>query len=567
MNRPWWKDAVVYQVWPASFKDSTESGQGDIRGIIESLDYIQSVGADTLWLSPIYDSPQVDFGYDIRDYENIYPPFGTVKNVDDLINNCHERGMKFLMDLVVNHTSDQHKWFQESRSSKTNPKRDWYIWRPARYDREGRRCPPNNWRSNFSGSTWTWDETTQEYYLHLFASSQPDLNWDCRALREAVYNSAMRFWLNKGIDGFRIDTMTIFSKNTEFPDAPVSDPTSQYQTGRVHYAHQPKVFEILREMNALLSEYGDKMTVGEFGVLSDTDLALEYVSASKHCVGMGFQFETVCLGYSLNHWDVRPFTLGEFKETFGKWQQFIDNNDGWTSVFLENHDIARSVSRFGCDSPEFRSVSAKMLAMLQTTSTGTLFLYQGQEIGMTNLPASWSIEEYKDISSQNYWKSVKKSTNEKSILNLAIDNIRMVARDHARTPMQWHDGLHGGFTTSKKGPWMRINDNYRDINVKQQSEDPYSVLSFWKQMLALRKQYSDIFVYGTWEYTDQANESTMTYVKSFRDQKALVMLNFTKYPEPFIIPEEFSSAALKIVNVQEWKQGTLGPFEGRVYIK
>ncbi|KAJ9638726.1 uncharacterized protein PV06_02149 [Exophiala oligosperma] len=565
--KPWWKDAVVYQVWPASFKDTNDDGVGDIKGVIESLDHIQGLGADTVWMCPIYASPRIDFGYDISDYEAIDPNFGTMEDVEDLIRGCHDRGMKFMMDLVVNHTSDQHKWFQESRSSKTNPKRDWYIWRPAKYDEQGNRIPPNNWRSNFVGSTWTWDETTQEYYLHLFAPEQPDLNWDNLELRKAVYDSAVRFWLEKGIDGFRIDTMTIYSKNPALPDAPITDPGSPYQTGRKWYGDQPKVFEILSEMTAIMDEYGEKITVGEFGGLKDLSVALDYVGASKRCVGMGFQFETVCIGYALNHWHIRDFPLQEFKQTVGKWQQFVEGNDGWTCMFLENHDIARSVSRFGNDSPEFRAVSAKMLAVLQATATGTLFIYQGQEIGMTNIPKSWPIEEYLDISSQNYWKDLTSSTDDKAELDKAMAKVQKVARDHARTPMQWSDKPHGGFTTSPNGPWMRTNDNYVDINVEKQVKETDSVLSFWKRMLALRKQYSDVFVHGTWRTLDAENPATMTYVKDGGDKRALVVLNFTEKSQPSNIPEEFKGLEAAITNVDESVPDTLSPFEGRVYIR
>ncbi|KAI1615505.1 putative isoamylase [Exophiala viscosa] len=564
--KPWWKDAVVYQVWPASFKDTNQDGVGDIRGVIESLDHIQSIGADTVWMCPIYASPRIDFGYDISDYEAIDPNFGTMADVDDLMQECHNRGMKFIMDLVINHTSDQHKWFQESRSSKTNPKRDWYIWRPAKYDEKGQRLPPNNWRSNFVGSAWTWDETTQEYYLHLFAPEQPDLNWDNLKMRKAVYDSAVRFWLEKGIDGFRIDTMTIYSKNPALPDAPITDPTSEWQSGRKWYGDQPKVFEILKEITAITSQYGEKMTVGEFGALKNLNVALDYVGASNRCVGMGFQFETVCVGYALNHWHIRNFSLQEFKQTFGKWQQFVEETDGWTCAFLENHDIARSVSRFGNDSPRYRATSAKMLAILLATSTGTLFLYQGQEIGMTNVPATWPIEEYLDISSQNYWKSVKTATDDKAVLDGALANIRKVARDHARTPMQWSDKPHGGFTTCGKGPWMRTNDNYVDISVEKQAHDPDSVLSFWKQMLALRKQYSDIFVHGTWRTMDVENPATMTFVKQAEGEKALVVLNFTDQPQPVKIPEDFRGSKPLITNLNQWYPETLSAYEGRVYV-
>lgn len=568
MTRLWWKDATVYQVWPASFKDSNGDGIGDLGGIVQSLDYIKSLGVDAVWVSPFYESPQVDFGYDISNYEAIHPPFGTMKDAEALIEGCHDRGLRILMDLVINHTSDQHAWFRESRSSKDNPRRDWYIWRPAKYGEDGNRQPPNNWRSNFGGSTWTWDEASQEYYLHLFASAQPDLNWENRAMREAVYNSAIRFWLRKGIDGFRVDTMAIYSKNPEFPDAPITDPESKYQTGRIYYAHQPEVFNIHREINQVLAEFGpDKMTVGEFGVLADTDLALEYVSASKQRVSMGFQFETACLGYSLNHWHLSPFTLVDFKDTYERWQRFIDGNDGWTCVFLENHDIARSVSRFASDDPKHRTTAAKMLAMLLATSTGTNFLYQGQEIGMTNVPRSWPIEEYKDISAQNYWNEVKRETNgDKIALDRAMEKIQLVARDHARTPMQWDDTAYAGFTKCKGGPWMRVNDNYKEINVKQQENDSESVLAFWRRLLALRKEHIDLFAHGSWKTLDHDDQSVMTYIKSSEGSKALVMLNFTLDQQDVWsrIPATFKGVTPFLANVS-WSEEVLLPYEGRIY--
>ncbi|KFZ01590.1 hypothetical protein V500_00686 [Pseudogymnoascus sp. VKM F-4518 (FW-2643)] len=502
-QRTWWKDAVVYQIWPASFKDSDGDGLGDLGGILESLDHICSLGADTLWISPIFESPQVDLGYDISNYERIHEPYGTISDVQDIIKGCHQREMRILLDLVVNHTSDQHAWFKESRSSKSNPKRDWYIWHPTKYEC-GERQPPNNWQSMFGGSAWEWDESSEEYYLHLFAHGQPDVNWNCKSLREAMYQSAMIFWLDKGIDGFRIDTM---------------------------------------------AKYGNMMTVGEFGGLGDTTVAMKYVSAAERRVAMGFQLKAP--------------TLRSLSQS-GK--IFIEGTDGWTTIFLENHDVARSVSRFASDEPKFRVAAAKMLPMLQTTATGTLFIYQGQEIGMTNIPADWSIEEYKDISTKDYWKSVTASTNDPVKLEQAMINIRKVARDNGRTPMQWSNSLHGGFTTAKKGPWMRVNGNYTSINVEDQRKDKDSVLSFWKKLLTLRRKYIDLFAHGKFRYIDEGNNNTMSYTKSFGDEAALVLLNFTGSEQLYGIHDDFKSATLIIANASPLKEGSLGPFEARLYI-
>lgn len=566
-QRTWWKDAVIYQIWPASFKDSNADGLGDIQGIIDSLDHICSLGVDAIWLSPIFESPQVDLGYDISDYESIYEPYGTISDVETLIRECHNRGVRVLFDLVINHTSDQHGWFKESRSSNSNDKSDWYIWRPAKYE-NGQRRPPNNWQSFFGGSAWAWDDTRQEYYLHLFAENQPDVNWNCRELRTAIYQSAIVFWLDKGIDGFRIDAMGVWSKDQSFPDAPDTDPCAPFN-------HQPQTLEILHEINTILSRYGDIMTVGEFGSLDDTSIALKYVSARESRVGMGFQFESACIGYSLSSFDVKPFTLVDFKKPFAKWQQFIAGTDGWTTMFLENHDVARSVSRFASDHPNFRVAAAKMLAMMHVTATGTLFLYQGQEIGMTNIPAHWPIEEYKDISTQRYWDSMTKTTattggSETDQLSgrrkLAMANILKVARDHSRTPVQWNNSANAGFTTSPKGPWMRVNDNYVDINVSQQNQDTGSVLSYWRKLIALRKEYVDLFAHGAFRYVDEDNSEIMSYMKTFGNQSALVVLNFTAMQRVYEVPENFRTMHLLETNCSDMRGGILQPFECRLYM-
>ncbi|KAK3182589.1 alpha-glucosidase maltase [Lecanicillium sp. MT-2017a] len=556
--KPWWKSAVVYQIWPASFKDSNADGMGDLRGILESLDHIQSLGADTIWISPVYDSPQVDLGYDISDYERIYEPYGTMSDMEDVIKGCHSRGLRILMDLVINHTSDQHAWFKESRSSKTSSKRDWYIWQPAKYE-NGVRQPPNNWKSMFGGSAWEWDEQTEEYYLHLFAAEQPDVNWANRALREAVYQSAIRFWLDKGIDGFRIDTMGLFTKDQTFADASESEPHAPFN-------HRPETFQVFNEIHGVISQYGDLMTVGEFGGLGDTNMALKYVGAAERRVNMGFPFETVCIGYALSTFDVKPFSVDDFRTLFAKWQQFIEGTDGWTTVFLENHDVARSVSRFGTEKPECRVAAAKMLALLQIASTGTLFLYQGQEIGMTNIPKEWPIEEYKDVSTQQHWQAVKECTNDPECLEKAMDNIRKVARDHSRTPMQWSSQAYGGFTTAENGPWMRLNDNYTDINVADQEKDNGSVLSFWRRALATRKECVELLAHGTFTLAGNNDENMICFEKSYKEEKALIILNVTEQDIDWTPPADISGMALKLATSTELTDGRLGPFEGRLYL-
>lgn len=565
-DRKWWKDESVYQIWPASFKDSNGDGWGDLGGVIESLDYIKELGTNIIWLSPIFDSPQHDMGYDVSNYETVYPPFGTVSDVEALVRCCHERGMRLLLDLVVNHTSDQHQWFKSSRSSKQNPKRDWYIWKPARYDENGCRHPPNNWRSNFSGSAWEWDEATQEYYLHLFAKTQPDLNWECAAMRQAVYDSSMKFWLDKGVDGFRIDTITIYSKDPSFPDAPIQDKDSPWQLGSSHYRNKSRNFDHIAEMNEkVLSKY-DCMTVGEYGPTYDTDLALRYCSAAEKRIDMGFQFETVYTGFGkVDKFKAQPITMGDFKSSHAKWQKFIEGNDGWTSAFLENHDLPRSVSRYGCDSPEYREVSAKLLAMMETTTTGTLFIYQGQELGMTNIPTDWTIEDYQDLEAQNYYNTVKAATGgDEKALARAMDGLRLVGRDHARTPMQWSNSPNAGFSTAK--PWMRVNDNYREINVVNQLADKKSVLSFWKSLLKLRQRYIDVFSRGTFTYLDDSR-LVMTYEKRFNGQVALVVLNFTSESQPFSLGEDWTSAKPLICNVDNPENQRVSPWEGRIYMK
>jgi alpha-glucosidase len=572
VGEKWWKNAIIYQIYPASFKDSNNDGIGDIPGIISSLDYITSLGVDVIWLCPMYDSPQIDMGYDVADYEKVYEPYGTVEDMEVLIDACHERGLHIILDLVVNHTSDQHKWFQESRSSKTNPKRDWYIWKPAKYDANGKRQPPNNWRSIFGGSAWEWDETTEEYYLHLFCVEQPDVNWENAVTRRAIYESAMEFWLKKGVDGFRVDTVNMYSKQPGLGDAPVLDPKSDTQVAFSQFCNGPRIHEYLREMNDVLSKY-DAMTVGECPNTHTLDGVLRYVSAAEKQLSMVFQFDLVDLGMGKDYKFLTTFpgwTLRDLKSAVKSTQDIIKGTDAWTTVFMENHDQGRSVTRFGSDkTPKLRVRSAKMLAMMQSTLSGTQFIYQGQEIGMVNAPKEWTIDEYKDIDSTNYYQMTSKITNNDPVeLENAMASLQHLARDHSRLPMQWSADANAGFSPSSSAkPWMRPHDNYPELNVKLQETDDASVLSFWKQMTRLRKEYADAMVFGEFEILDEPNQNVFTYSKKGVNTSLLVVLNFSDKVQKFEKPDTLKGDNWKLlVGNVEGPSEELQAFEGRVIL-
>ncbi len=569
-SRTWWKDGVVYQIYPASYNDSNGDGLGDIPGIVSKIDYIKSLGIDIVWLSPMYDSPQYDMGYDISNYEAVYAPYGTVADIEHLIEACHSRGMRLILDLVVNHTSDEHAWFKESRSSKTDPKRDWYIWRPAKYAADGTRMPPNNWRSFFSGSAWAWDEETQEYYLHLFATQQPDLNWENPETRRAIYDSAMEFWLKKGVDGFRVDTVNMYSKGDDFPDAPIIDQGIFEQPASGLFCNGPRMHEFLREMNTeVLSKY-DTMTVGELPHTPDPAHVLRYVGSGDKQLDMVFQFDIVDLGIGKTHkYEYEGYKLSELKAVVAKWQTFIEDTDGWTTAFCENHDQGRSVSRFASDSPQYRERSAKMLALMMCALTGTLFIYQGQEIGMINAPKSWPIEEYKDIESINYYNSVAQRTgNDPKAVGHVMKSIQILGRDHARLPMQWDESPHAGFTTKKEGPWMCVHDDYPAINVAKQQTDPRSVLNFWRRALQIRKEYRDLFIHGAFEMYEPENEETFVFGKRYGGHRAVVVLNFTGEEQGFQRPDVGGKFELLVGNLEggDGTEDRLKPWEGRIYL-
>ena len=586
-QRPWWKDGVVYQIYPASFKDSNGDGVGDFEGIISELDYIRSIGVDTIWICPMFDSPQVDMGYDVRNYEDVYAPYGTLQDMERLIAETHARGMRIILDLVVNHTSNlvschtapqtvrcnnstQHKWFLESRSSKDNPKRDWYIWRPARYE-NGVRKPPNNWVSNFTGSVWEWDEHTQEYYLHLFCPEQPDLNWENEETRKAIYKSAMEFWLERGVDGFRVDTVNMYSKG-EMLDAPITDPGSEWQFAGYQYCNGPRMKEFLGEMNEVLSKY-DAMTVGECPNTPDMARVLEYVSAKEKQLNMVFQFDVVDVGQGPYKFQTTPrnWILPDFKKAIARTQDLIRGNDGWTTVFLENHDQSRSITRFTSDAPEHRVAGGKMLSLMMCALSGTLFIYQGQELGMTNFPKSWTMDEYKDVDSSNYYKMVARRTNnDPEALEAAHTSLQHLARDHSRVPISWSTGPTNGFSPpdAHAKPWMRPLEDADVCNAKQQQSDKNSVLSYWKRMLAVRKQYNDLLVHGEYDDLDVENLDFFAFTKTWKGKKAFVICNFTDKKQKLYVPDRVGSWKRELLcsSVNEPVEEELAAWEGRIYL-
>ncbi|KAF2093604.1 glycoside hydrolase [Rhizodiscina lignyota] len=574
----WWKEGVVYQIYPKSFKDSNGDGVGDIPGIISKLDYLKDLGIDIVWVSPHYKSPMIDNGYDISDYEAIYEPFGTLADAEALIKAVHDRGMRLIFDLVINHTSSEHAWFKESRSSKTNPKRDWYIWRPARYDSKGKRCRPNNWRSNFSESAWTWDEQTQEYYLHLYASEQPDLNWENPETRRAIYASAMKFWLDKGIDGFRIDTVNMYSKTPGLPDAPIMYPDHEIQPAFMYYANGPRMHEFLDEMNDVFEPY-DTFTVGETPYTPDEGTVLGYIvpSPKRPRLSVVFNFNVVDLGQTPgNRFDERAFTKAHFKRELLRWHRVTQDTGAWNAVFLENHDQPRSVSKFASDAPEYRDLSAKMFAIVLATLSGTLFVYQGQEIGMINAPKDWARENYKCIKSVNHLAEIVARTNDDPAeMEKALGSLHRQARDHGRVPMQWtSDGKNGGFCDEGAEPWIPMLESHRDINVAGQVGRQDSVLEFWRRMLLLRKQFKDVFVYGCVQGFDSPFEdeakAPLQFVKHGKNGMcSLTVANLTDTPVDWQWPGWVKDDGMVLLagNYEKGLAKQLQPFEARVYVR
>ncbi|UYO30008.1 glycoside hydrolase family 13 protein [Staphylococcus epidermidis] len=507
MKRNWWKEAVAYQVYPRSFNDSNGDGIGDLPGLIEKLDYLENLGIDVIWLSPMYPSPNDDNGYDISDYKGIMSEFGTMNDFDQLLSSIHQRGMKLILDLVVNHTSDEHPWFIESKSSKTNAKRDWYIWADPKPDGS----EPNNWESIFNGSTWEFDESTKQYYFHLFSKKQPDLNWENPDVRQAVFEM-MNWWFEKGIDGFRVDAITHIKKNFEAGDLPVPDGKKFAPAFDVDM-NQPGIQEWLQEMkDKSLSRY-DIMTVGEANGVTPND-AEEWVGEENGKFNMIFQFEHLGL------WSTgdTKFDVKSYKQVLNRWQKQLENV-GWNALFIENHDQPRRVSTWG-DDKNYWYESATSHATAYFLQQGTPFIYQGQEIGMTNYPFE-SIESFNDVAVKTEYQIVKKEGGD---VNQLLDKYKMENRDNARTPMQWNNSINAGFTTGK--PWFHVNPNYTEINVKQQLNDKFSILSYYKALIQLKK--SDlIYTYGKFNMVDAENKQVFAYTRTFKNNTVLIVANLT----------------------------------------
>uniref|UniRef100_A0A060T069 ARAD1C14212p n=1 Tax=Blastobotrys adeninivorans TaxID=409370 RepID=A0A060T069_BLAAD len=563
MSQTWWKESSVYQIYPASFKDSNDDGFGDLEGVIQKLDYIQKLNVDMVWLSPINKSPQVDMGYDISDYKDIDPRYGTLETVDRLIKGLNERGMKFVLDLVVNHTSDQHEWFKQSRSSKSNPKRDWYIWRPAKYDADGNRQPPNNWKSYFTESAWKWDEATQEYYLCLFADEQPDLNWENPGVRAAVHD-IVEFWLKRGVSGFRLDVINLISKHPDLPDGPETIPGSKYQWGYKYYANGPRLHEYLQELGAIFKKY-DAFTVGEMPHVDDLDEMLRVVGEDREELRTIFQFDLVQLDGAPGPFGLKKWTVQDLTDTIQKWQVPVPKRGGWNSIFIENHDQARTVSRYLSDEPQFRAFASKLMALLVVFQKGTPFVYQGQELAMANIPKSVPIEEYKDVETVNAWKRFLATGPTEDEKDQFLSRVHTKARDHGRTPMHWDKSAHAGFTSGKSDPWMIVTPDY-EWNAEDQLKDENSPFHFWSKALALRKQLKDVVVYGDIELLNQGDPNVVTLKRTATDKQLLVILNFAKDNVAYMAPSSFSKVLLNNYDDLEQKDGklVLKPFQGIV---
>lgn len=545
MNKAWWKEAVVYQIYPRSFNDSNGDGIGDLQGIISRLDYLENLGVDVIWLSPVYASPNEDNGYDISDYYAIMSDFGTMKDFDELLQKAHEHHLKIVMDLVANHTSDEHQWFIDSRKSKDNPYHDYYIWRDQ----------PNNWGSVFGGSAWQYDENLNQYYLHNFAIKQPDLNWENKAVRDDLYKM-MRYWCDKGIDGFRMDVISMISKDQAFPDAPVPE-GGLYGDSTAYTVDGPRIHEFLQEMNReVLSKY-DLFTVGETPGLS-VERALKYVQEDRHELEMVFTFDHVSLdGGDYGKWSQKRTDLVELKKAIMKWVKGCENG-GWNSLYLDNHDQPRAVSRFG-DDGEYREMSAKCLALTLHLMRGTPYVYQGEELGMTNYHFT-SLEECRDIEEINAYKDLVTDRHIYSDQEM-LENISSKGRDNARTPMQWDDSQNAGFTTGT--PWINVNPNYKTINAAVQVNDPNSIYNFYKQLIALRHAH-DIIVYGEMDLLYEDAHDLFAYTRSYNDEKITVLANWSDHEVTYDLTPE---GDLLITNDEDVTPHTLKPYQAVAYYK
>ncbi|MCE7790905.1 alpha-glucosidase [Salipaludibacillus sp. CUR1] len=555
-TKQWWKESVIYQIYPRSFNDSNGDGIGDLKGITEKLDYLKQLGIDVIWLSPVYKSPNDDNGYDISDYKDIMDEFGTMEDWEELLEAAHSRGLKIIMDLVVNHSSDEHAWFAESRKSKDNPYRDYYIWRPGKEDGS----EPNNWESAFSGSAWEYDETTGEYYLHLFSKKQPDLNWENPTVRQEVYEM-MRWWLDKGIDGFRMDVINFISKVPGLPDAPNPE-GEKYVSGSQYFMNGPRIHEFLHEMNEEAIKDYDVMTVGEMPGVGP-DEAVNYTKEENEELNMVFQFEHVDLDSGPGgKWDLRPLRLKDLRDNLVKWQKALEQ-DGWNSLYMNNHDQPRMVSRFGNDG-KFHKESAKMLATLLHMMKGTPYIYQGEEFGMTNVQFE-DINDYKDIETLNMYREKRDEGVSHEEL---MKRIYVKGRDNARTPVQWDDSKNAGFTTGT--PWIKVNPNYKEINAAAAVNDENSIFSYYQKLIELRHQ-NETVVNGSFDIMLNDHKEVFAYKRELNGETLLVYCNFYEGSPEVEIPGEYQQANKELfisnyeVEDTESDKFTLKPYEARVY--
>lgn len=551
LRKAWWKEAVVYQIYPRSFQDSNGDGIGDMKGIKKRLDYLKDLGIDVIWICPIFTSPNDDNGYDISDYQDIAEEYGTMAEFDELLEAVHDRGMKLILDLVLNHTSDEHPWFIESRSSPDSPKRDWYIWRDGKNDEE-----PNNWESIFGGPAWEYDKETDQYYLHLFSRKQPDLNWENEQVRRALYQMA-NWWLEKGIDGFRIDAISHIKKRQGLPDMPNPDGKKHVSSFDMHM-NQEGIHPLLKELKD--NTYGrlDVMTVGEANGVS-AEQAWEWVDEKEGKMDMVFQFEHLGL------WDVETnpdIDIVQLKRILTRWQKGLENK-GWNALFIENHDMARVVSTWGNDK-EYWYESATAIGAMYFLMQGTPFIYQGQEIGMTNMHFP-SIDDYDDVRAKNFYRLKKaEGIPEKKIMHVLWAS----SRDNSRTPMQWSREENAGFTTGT--PWMKVNPNYVDINVAKQEKDSNSILSFYKKMIALRKSNA-IFTYGIYDLLLENDPQVFAYTRTLGEDEVMVLTNLSEKEATFQAKNLLlSKENLLLSNLDASEPGNpssveLKPYEARVY--
>ncbi|MBE4907317.1 alpha,alpha-phosphotrehalase [Bacillus luteolus] len=556
MTHPWWKKSVVYQIYPKSFNDTTGNGVGDIQGIIEKLDYLKELGVDVLWLTPIYKSPQRDNGYDISDYYSIYEEYGSMEDFDRMLDEAHKREMKIIMDIVVNHTSTEHEWFHQSMSSRDNPYRDFYFWKDGE---DGN--PPTNWASKFGGSAWEYDETTGQYYLHLFDVTQADLNWENEKVRHTVYEM-MHFWLKKGVDGFRLDVINLISKDQDFPNDDGSVPPGD---GRKFYTDGPRVHEFFREMNEEVFSKYDIMTVGE---MSSTTIenCIKYTNPERNELNMTFNFHHLKVDYPNGEkWTKAEFDFLALKKILSTWQVEMHKGSGWNALFWCNHDQPRVVSRFG-DDGTYHKESAKMLATTIHMMQGTPYIYQGEEFGMTD-PKFDTIDDYRDVESLNIFNIKKQEgMREEEIIEI----LKQKSRDNSRTPVQWNTNENAGFTTGS--PWINVAGNYKEVNAEKALEDKNSIFYHYQKLVSLRKKYN-IIIDGDYQLILENDDTIFAYVRSSENEKLLVVNNFYGRETMFKLPENvdiegFSGERL-LSNYddssEEWKEILLRPYESIVF--